>query len=75
MRALANKLFTSDALHPAVAAPWGSHPLRHTSHHPSSVHPRPTQLTAEKQRNIAEQLDRTPGEVLKKLEDIRNRVI
>jgi splicing factor 3B subunit 3 len=32
-------------------------------------------LNAETQRKIAEELDRTPGEVLKKLEDIRNRII
>ncbi|KAK9851365.1 hypothetical protein WJX84_007420, partial [Apatococcus fuscideae] len=33
------------------------------------------QASAEKQQSIAEELDRTPGEVLKKLEDIRNRVL
>ena len=33
------------------------------------------QLTADKQRSIAEELDRTPGEVLKKLEDIRNKIL
>ena len=33
------------------------------------------QAPAEKQQSIAEELDRTPGEVLKKLEDIRNRVL
>jgi hypothetical protein len=27
------------------------------------------------QRKIADELDRTPGEILKKLEDIRNRII
>lgn len=32
-------------------------------------------LPAAKQRAIAEQLDRTPGEVLKKLEDIRNKIL
>lgn len=32
-------------------------------------------LTAELQRKIADDLDRTPGEILKKLEDIRNRII
>ena len=46
----------------------------------SPLSPRPParpspQLPSDKQRAIAEQLDRTPGEVLKKLEDIRNRVI
>ena len=33
------------------------------------------QLTAAKQRSIAEELERTPGEVLKKLEDIRNKIL
>jgi hypothetical protein len=33
------------------------------------------QLAPDKQRAIAAELDRTPGEVLKKLEDIRFRVI
>ncbi|KAL4425697.1 hypothetical protein ABPG75_009713 [Micractinium tetrahymenae] len=33
------------------------------------------QLPADKARGVAEELDRTPGEVLKKLEDIRNRII
>lgn len=33
------------------------------------------QLPPEKQRSIAEELDRTPGEVLKKLEDIRNKLL
>lgn len=33
------------------------------------------QLPAEKQRSIAEELDRSPGEVLKKLEDIRNKLL
>lgn len=32
-------------------------------------------LPASKQRAIAEELDRTPGEVLKKLEDIRNKIL
>ncbi len=32
-------------------------------------------LTSELQRKIADELDRTPGEILKKLEDIRNRII
>uniref|UniRef100_A0A7R9Z712 DNA damage-binding protein 1 n=1 Tax=Chlamydomonas euryale TaxID=1486919 RepID=A0A7R9Z712_9CHLO len=32
-------------------------------------------LPAAKQRAIAEELDRTPGEVLKKLEDIRNKIL
>ncbi|KAK2076313.1 hypothetical protein QBZ16_000837 [Prototheca wickerhamii] len=32
-------------------------------------------LSPDKQRQIAAELDRTPGEVLKKLEDIRNRII
>ena len=35
----------------------------------------PMQLPPEKQRSIAEELDRTPGEVLKKLEDIRNKLL
>jgi hypothetical protein len=35
----------------------------------------PLQLAPEKQRAIAEELDRTPGEVLKKLEDIRNKIL
>lgn len=33
------------------------------------------QLPPEKQKNIAEELDRTPGEVLKKLEDVRNKIL
>lgn len=33
------------------------------------------QLPSDKQRQVAEELDRTPGEVLKKLEDVRNRII
>ena len=33
------------------------------------------QLPAAKQRSIAEELERTPGEVLKKLEDIRNKIL
>lgn len=33
------------------------------------------QLSAEKARQIANDLDRTPGEVLKKLEDVRNKII
>lgn len=32
-------------------------------------------LPLDLQRRIAEELDRTPGEILKKLEDIRNRII
>jgi len=32
-------------------------------------------LSAEKQKSIAEELDRTPSEVLKKLEVIRNSVL
>ncbi|CAE7661655.1 Sf3b3, partial [Symbiodinium microadriaticum] len=32
-------------------------------------------LTAEKQRLIASELDRTPAEIIKKLEDMRNRLI
>ncbi|KAH7464634.1 hypothetical protein PRIC2_010323 [Phytophthora ramorum] len=32
-------------------------------------------LSAEKQASVAEDLDRTPAEVLKKLEDIRNRLL
>ena len=32
-------------------------------------------LPADKQRSIAAELDRTPGEVLKKLEDVRNKVL
>lgn len=32
------------------------------------------QLSADKQRSIAEELDRTVGEVFKKLEDIRNKL-
>ncbi|KAG6550838.1 hypothetical protein Mapa_007634 [Marchantia paleacea] len=32
-------------------------------------------LSADLQRKIADELDRTPGEILKKLEDIRNRII
>ena len=32
------------------------------------------QLSAEKQRSIATELDRTVGEVFKKLEDIRNKL-
>ena len=33
------------------------------------------QVTAAKQRAIAEELDRPMGEVLKKLEDIRNKIL
>lgn len=33
------------------------------------------QIPAKKQQIIAESMDRTPGEILKKLEDIRNRVL
>ncbi|KFM25355.1 Splicing factor 3B subunit 3 [Auxenochlorella protothecoides] len=33
------------------------------------------QLPIDKQRQIASELDRSPGEVLKKLEDVRNRII
>lgn len=33
------------------------------------------QLPADKQRAVGEELDRSPGEVLKKLEDMRNRII
>jgi splicing factor 3B subunit 3 len=33
-----------------------------------------SQLPLAKQKAIAEELERTPGEVLKKLEDIRNQV-
>ena len=32
-------------------------------------------LSAEKQRLIASELDRTPAEIIKKLEDMRNRLI
>lgn len=32
-------------------------------------------LTSELQKKIADDLDRTPGEILKKLEDIKNRII
>lgn len=32
-------------------------------------------LKPDLQRRIAEELDRTPGEVLKKLEDIRNKIM
>ena len=34
-----------------------------------------TSLPLEKQREIAEELDRTPNEVVKKLEDLRNRIL
>lgn len=34
-----------------------------------------TQLHPDKQRAIAEELDRNPGEVLKKIEDIRNKIL
>ena len=33
------------------------------------------QMPADKQRAIAEELERTPGEVLKKLEDLRNALL
>ena len=33
------------------------------------------QLHPDKQRAIAEELDRNPGEVLKKIEDIRNKIL
>ena len=33
------------------------------------------QITPDKQKAIAEELDRNPGEVLKKLEDVRNRIL
>ena len=32
-------------------------------------------LAPDLQRKIADELDRTPGEILKKLEDIRNKII
>jgi splicing factor 3B subunit 3 len=32
-------------------------------------------LPADKQKSVAEQLERTPGEVAKKLEDVRNRLM
>lgn len=32
-------------------------------------------LPLDLQKKIAEELDRTPGEILKKLEDVRNRII
>jgi hypothetical protein len=32
-------------------------------------------LPADMQRKIADELDRTPGEILKKLEGIRNKII
>ncbi|KAG8058068.1 hypothetical protein GUJ93_ZPchr0002g23542 [Zizania palustris] len=34
-----------------------------------------TSIPADTQRKIADELDRTPGEILKKLEDIRNKII
>lgn len=34
-----------------------------------------TLLPYEKQRQIAQELDRTPAEILKKLEDMRNRIL
>lgn len=34
-----------------------------------------SQAPTAKQRGMAEELDRTPGEVLKKLEDIRNKIL
>ena len=33
-----------------------------------------SQLPAAKQKHIADELERSPGEVLKKLEDIRNQI-
>jgi splicing factor 3B subunit 3 len=33
------------------------------------------QIPAKKQQVIAEAMDRTPGEMLKKLEDIRNKIL
>jgi len=39
----------------------------------SSERPHAAQLPADKQRAIADELDRTVGEVIKKLEDIRNK--
>lgn len=33
-----------------------------------------SQLPTAKQKSIADELERSPGEVLKKLEDIRNQV-
>ena len=32
-------------------------------------------LTAEKQQQISQETDRSPGELLKKLEDMRNKVL
>jgi splicing factor 3B subunit 3 len=32
-------------------------------------------LPLDLQRKIADELDRTPGEILKKLEDIRNKIV
>ena len=34
-----------------------------------------SQMPADKQRAVAEELERTPGEVLKKLEDLRNALL
>ncbi len=34
-----------------------------------------TQMPAAKQKHVAEELERTPGEVLKKLEDVRNKIM
>lgn len=35
----------------------------------------PPQLPLEKQRTVAEDIDRTPGEVLRRLEEVRNKVM
>jgi hypothetical protein len=37
--------------------------------------PPPLQIPVKKQQLIAEGMDRTTGEVLKKLEDIRNKIL
>ena len=34
-----------------------------------------SQISTELQGRIAEELDRTPGEVMKKLEDVRNKIM
>ena len=34
-----------------------------------------TKLPLAKQKEIADEMDRSPGEIVKKLEDLRNRII
>ena len=65
----------------AIPPGWGCYPVYSSFKLQCTWKPLPShfmlyvQLTAAKQRSIAEELERTPGEVLKKLEDIRNKIL